>query len=208
MMLRRRYMGEKGGSSPYQRIEYLESTGTQYIDTGVKYNSSNKYNVECNLIYTVATPSQDVFFLNGWNAGGAFGIASSYCADGANNTIVGGVIGSDLQISLEIQSGSTSRTLTSIVKNGRTYPSNRAHGSLETYASNSGYIIFACYSQNVVKYFVKEKMYEMKIFVNDVLARDFIPVRVGQVGYLYDQVSGELFGNAGTGDFILGPDIN
>lgn len=36
---------------------------------------------------------------------------------------------------------------------------------------------------------------------------DFIPVRVGQVGYLYDRVSGQLFGNAGTGDFILGPDI-
>lgn len=37
--------------------------------------------------------------------------------------------------------------------------------------------------------------------------RDYIPVRVGQVGYLYDKVSGELFGNAGTGNFTLGPDV-
>ena len=37
------------------------------------------------------------------------------------------------------------------------------------------------------------------------LLRDFIPVRVGTVGYLYDRVSGKLFGNAGTGDFVLGP---
>lgn len=37
--------------------------------------------------------------------------------------------------------------------------------------------------------------------------RDFIPVRVGQTGYLYDRVSGQLFGNLGSGDFILGPDI-
>ena len=36
---------------------------------------------------------------------------------------------------------------------------------------------------------------------------DLIPVRVGQVGYMYDRVSGQLFGNAGTGNFILGPDI-
>jgi hypothetical protein len=36
---------------------------------------------------------------------------------------------------------------------------------------------------------------------------DFIPVRVGQTGYLYDRVSGKLFGNAGTGDFVLGPDV-
>ena len=36
--------------------------------------------------------------------------------------------------------------------------------------------------------------------------RDLIPVRVGNVGYMYDKVSRQLFGNSGTGDFILGPD--
>ena len=36
---------------------------------------------------------------------------------------------------------------------------------------------------------------------------DFIPVRVGNVGYMYDKVSRQLFGNNGTGNFILGPDI-
>lgn len=40
------------------------------------------------------------------------------------------------------------------------------------------------------------------------MVRDFIPVRVGQVGYLYDRVSGQLFGKYGTGDFIVGPDKN
>ena len=35
---------------------------------------------------------------------------------------------------------------------------------------------------------------------------DGIPVRMGEVGYLYDRVSGTLFGNAGTGEFIVGPD--
>ena len=42
------------------------------------------------------------------------------------------------------------------------------------------------------------------------LERDFIPVRVGSganaVGYMYDRVSGQLFGNAGTGAFVIGPD--
>ena len=40
----------------------------------------------------------------------------------------------------------------------------------------------------------------------DNLMADFIPVRVGDVGYMYDRVSGELFGNSGTGAFIIGPD--
>lgn len=39
-----------------------------------------------------------------------------------------------------------------------------------------------------------------------VLIYDLIPVRKGSVGYMYDKVSGQLFGNAGTGSFILGPD--
>lgn len=41
---------------------------------------------------------------------------------------------------------------------------------------------------------------------NSSLVADFIPVRVGGIGYMFDRVSGELFGNAGTGAFIIGPD--
>lgn len=47
-----------------------------------------------------------------------------------------------------------------------------------------------------------------KIWKNGVLVRDYIPVRKGTVGYMYDRVSGKLFGNAGTGDFVLGPEIH
>lgn len=46
-----------------------------------------------------------------------------------------------------------------------------------------------------------------KIWNGDTLVRDFIPVRVGNIGYMYDKVSGKLFGNKGTGNFILGPDV-
>lgn len=42
---------------------------------------------------------------------------------------------------------------------------------------------------------------------NGELVLDMIPVRVGQVGYMYDKVSGQLFANAGSGSFILGNDI-
>ena len=39
------------------------------------------------------------------------------------------------------------------------------------------------------------------------LLRDFIPVRVGSTGYLYDNVTQTLFGSENDGQFILGPDI-
>ena len=35
---------------------------------------------------------------------------------------------------------------------------------------------------------------------------DIIAVRKDGVGYMYDRVSGELFGNDGTGAFVIGPD--
>ena len=50
------------------------------------------------------------------------------------------------------------------------------------------------------------RIYSAYIKQNNVLIMDLIPVRVGQVGYMYDKVSKQLFGNGGTGSFILGPD--
>lgn len=39
-----------------------------------------------------------------------------------------------------------------------------------------------------------------------VVVIDAIPVRVGSVGYMFDRVSGQLFGNSMTGAFVIGPD--
>ena len=51
------------------------------------------------------------------------------------------------------------------------------------------------------------KIYYARLYNNNNLIMNLIPVRKGTVGYMYDKVSGQLFGNAGTGNFILGPDI-
>ena len=41
---------------------------------------------------------------------------------------------------------------------------------------------------------------------NDETLRDYTPVRVGSVGYFYDKVSNQLFGNSFAGDLVIGPD--
>jgi hypothetical protein len=43
-------------------------------------------------------------------------------------------------------------------------------------------------------------------FKDDNVTISLIPIRIEQEGYLFDKVSGRLFGNEGTGSFILGPD--
>lgn len=50
------------------------------------------------------------------------------------------------------------------------------------------------------------RVYNCKVLNGDTLVRDFIPVRIGDVGYMFDKVSRRLFGNSGTGKFILGAD--
>lgn len=51
-----------------------------------------------------------------------------------------------------------------------------------------------------------------KIYVNEILTYDFVPVRKAGVGYFYEKVAGELWGigakgGRGSGNFILGPDV-
>ncbi len=45
------------------------------------------------------------------------------------------------------------------------------------------------------------------LYIDDTLLYDLVPVRIGGMGCFYDLISGELFFNQGTGDFIIGPDL-
>ena len=53
------------------------------------------------------------------------------------------------------------------------------------------------------------RIYSVRAWQYDVLMRDFIPVRVGDVGCLYDRVTRQLIRNvSGDGEFLPGPDKN
>lgn len=58
------------------------------------------------------------------------------------------------------------------------------------------------------------RAYYFKMYDGDTLVCDMIPVRVGDVGYMYDRarpnsgpLGNGLFGNVGAGQFICGPDV-
>lgn len=56
--------------------------------------------------------------------------------------------------------------------------------------------------------FGSAKLYSLYIEENGQKVIDLIPIRIGQVGYMFDMVNGNLYGNAGTGDFVLGGDVD
>lgn len=51
------------------------------------------------------------------------------------------------------------------------------------------------------------KIYYFKISKNNKLLLDLIPVRIEDVGYMYDKVSKQILSNTEEGVFILGPDV-
>ena len=51
------------------------------------------------------------------------------------------------------------------------------------------------------------KLKWLQVYRSGTLILDLIPVRVGTIGYMYDKISGTLFGNVGTDPFVLGSDV-
>ena len=183
---------------PYDaEIEYLESTGTQYIDTGVIVDSS----------VTSAQISFAVTFRSGRDSA-LFGSRDSgygiYCFAGsaAIRTRWGGPTSVDISYRL-------GDVIEVNIHNGSVTVMNRATSAYLSFAVGD---IFKPYPLVVagaavgsnVEISAGARLFRVKI--GDV--RDFIPVRKGTVGYLYDRVSGQLFGNQGTGAFVLGPDVS
>lgn len=179
---------------PYDsKIEYLESTGTQYIDTEVIIDSETAF----------AGTTVDFQVVNINN--GTCVIAGSVLSEGANRY----------------------KNLNLLVYNNKFYTdgagwrfnNNVNNITLRTIATATGtakgisrkqFLLFARYVVGLGASTSNSgcRIFSCKMYENEILIRDFIPVRRGNVGYLYDKVSGKLFGNAGTGQFILGNDIN
>lgn len=173
-------------------IQFLQSTGTQYIDTGITPSTNTKIqfkfrNIEVtgNVIigYLGAGDSNDWRFFNA---------SSKAYFDITNSRIYGGTISANVDYELEIGNYYVKNLLTN---------ANIVSGTSKTYTGNRTIRLNgdASYSKN--------RFYYVKIFDGNNLIKDFIPVRIGSVGYMYDKVSGQLFANNGTGNFTLGPDL-
>ena len=55
-------------------------------------------------------------------------------------------------------------------------------------------------------YNVMGRIYLCKLWFYGTMIYDLIPVRKNGIGYMYDKLSGKMFGNSGHGNLILGPD--
>lgn len=176
----------------YTRLEYIESTGTQWINTGVAPMANFKIYLDGMIVsggngkrvFGTSGASIDVYIYS--NTVLASGINSNFGSGGIGT----GGIGNRFYIGLSPH---------------WTQHYNGTQTTLERPYTPSGTLTLLATSASSAH--VAARIYEAKLYNGDALTFRGIPVRRnsdGAVG-LYDTVSNRFVGNSGTGTFIAGP---
>ena len=211
----------QGWKEPFTRIEYLESTGTQWIDT--KYIPLISTNFDIGYMYTngVGTISGQVLFGSRKESSDYPGfLLSSYNISysevlNSNSVPRNGYVRLGYGVSQATYSLTQNASVFNTLKcdsygyvflNG-----NRVYNTPLTRNTppDISLYMFALHTNQGITDYAKGRIYHLKLYDNDTLVHDFIPVLDSQnIPCMYDKVSKTFFYNQGTGDFIAGPVIN
>lgn len=192
-----------GLPSGYKQLEYIESSGTQYIDTGVRVMPENyqqlKMSVTCEKIGQGSGASN--WLVDGSNVANAYFYTGVY-----NGKYYYGCGTTDHDTGIAAASGK--QTFTLDIPSAKFTVSNAVDVSISTEAVTASASLYLFgFNYNPVRCYA-EKIYSCQIYTGATLVRDFIPCKTasGVIG-LYDTVGRQFYANAGTGTFTAGPEI-
>lgn len=207
---------------PYEaQIEYIETTGVQYIDTGIIEDTRNfEVTLETAWTGTDANKTEILFGYMAYPADptlphfqiyksqGKWGfhptnaeLLTNISIDHNKHTFFVTENESANTADVSIDGGTSTRLTTTDYG----ISTNTLHHFLGGRSENDGHFERSAsarfYRLNYKKFADAEHRKLTKEW-------NFIPVRIGQVGYMYDTIHKVLYGNAGTGAFTLGSDID
>ena len=178
---------------PYDaEVEYLESTGTQWIDTGYTKSQCPYFSLDVQPLITNVDSGMFGAYTDGYTV-------QQYL--GRWRWFDNGWTLTDIPVDI-------TRT-TNITKNANGwFVDGEITKTSSSLIGNSSLVLFGVNVYNSVNSGTKSlRVNQLSLFdKKSILVADFIPIRKGNIGYMYDRVSGQLIGNAGTGEFIIGPD--
>ena len=182
----------------FQEVAYIQSTGTQHIDTGIIGKGWLESYVEAEFTTVPGDGTllgsrngyTRLYLIHSFPSRWCYGYGEFYSS---NNFIV-----KDTKYSIytKLYNGNQEMRINdTIVLN------NSVVGDINT---NLNVFIFALNYNGSRNYPVSAKLYSTKLIENGVLTRDFIPCyrKVDGVIGLYDLVTNEFFTNKGTGVFF------
>lgn len=191
----------------YQQVDYIESSGTQYIDTGVSSNATMLVDLVASI--TKSDSQQGIF-----GASGSVPTNSQLrLYTGQNGDVnklqfnYGGLKVIDYTTNISGLDTTTKTRYTfgngKIALNGTDYTTY----STQTFDYAQNCIVFGSKSVNgTADFLATMKLYSLKITDNDIEIRNFIPCirKSDNVIGLYDTVNNVFYTNAGTGTFTYG----
>ena len=177
-----------GDKEPYIELPYVESTGTQYIDTGVVPDGNTIIKIEFMKVGRVIDYER------------FFGVENQFS-----------ILRSKSTSSWEFRADKVYFSFT--MDNEKKYLLEAGQGFLNldseqkgtySYVPNTQNTMYLFYSNSADRYGIF-RIYSCKIYDDKTLIRDFIPVKdiKGKI-CLYDKVNSKNYYNKGTGDFIAG----
>lgn len=175
----------------YTKLQYIQSTGTQYVDTGFVPDENARLIMDAQLATTSGYPS--IFGTRSSNAKMFWLYANSATeivfGFGSSKPTAACTMGNRLSVD------ANKNTLT---VNG----SVLATATASTFTAAGNLYLCAANNNGTLQYAAQMKLYSCQIYDNGTLVRDFHPCidASGAVG-LYDFVGKQFYGNAGTGAF-------
>lgn len=189
----------------YQAVEYLQSSKTQYILTGI-IQTNTRWGFEIDFM----TPDS----FNNSTYGAIFGKRTSSSVNEFQlTTYTDNTTGGTLRMGATSYSPYLSRNVRQFcMKHGLVYtnPNNGTITVANTTLSNQELCVFALNNNGSIVQHGSPAIYSLKLFDdNDNLVADYQPCyrRLDSVAGFYDQVSQTFLTNSGTGTFIVGADI-
>lgn len=210
MSFRRRMMMAANSKSYDAEIEYLESnmTDIQYIDLGLKGTP----NVVVELKFST-TALSDV-------GQPIFGSRYSWGTNTQGSAFILFIGRGDTKYTFQYGHNGDVNQVSSVQYNSQTWHTAtlRQNARIDSWTYNNVNYRFTTpqnltmfgsnFSGGAVNRGSNTRIAYCKVYVGGTLTLDLIPVRKNGIGYMYDKVSGKLFGNSGSGNFILGDDVN
>lgn len=191
------------GGNLYLGLEYLQASGSQYIDTGYRHNSSTVVDMK---VAITASPG------NSWYA-----YYGSRTGEGAQNELGGWVYKTHHWLGVAGARGEQSWSFALndpflVHLDGTAAAPCSIGGNTFTHSSSltdSGYSdqLFGLNQKGGCIFPAKAAIYYCKVMEGDVVKRDFVPARRLSDGVLgmFDKENGKFYANNGSGSFTAGP---
>ena len=179
----------------YKKLEYIQSSGTQYIDTGFKPNQSTK--IELDVLSAEGTSSNIPYIFGTQDSSNNYFVATWVLGYGSGMVTTG----------INLYDGKFHVVK---VENGALYKDGSiiAQRTVSSFSIGVPIFLFAVNSSRQSMGYGACKLRSCKIYNNGMLVRDFIPCKnpSGVIG-LWDDVNSVFYQNAGSGTFISGPEV-